>query len=86
MNVTNIADFRQKKEAREGFFSVLKKSVDYWAGPTDADIEAYEKQFDKEVIILTELSDDLLFMLQDYLREPDADLLKEIEAFAIVVS
>jgi len=92
MNVTNIADFRQKKrqkkESLEGFFSALKKSVGYWGQtpPTDAEIETYEKQFDKEVIILSELSDELLWMLQDYLREPDADLLREIEAFAIVVS
>jgi hypothetical protein len=87
MNVTNIADFRQKKEAREGFFSALKKSVGYWgfAPPTDAEIEAYEKQFDKEVIILSDLSDALLDMLQDYLHDPDDDLLREIEAWSIVV-
>ena len=87
MNVTNLADFRQKKEAREGFFSTMQSGGYEWFKPlTDADIEAYEKQFVKDVIILTELSDALLDMLQDYLHDPDDDLLREIEAWSIVVS
>lgn len=90
MNVTNIAEFRQKKEARE------INDWRPWNSPlTDADIETYseelleralEKQFDRDMIILSELGDELLDMLQDYLREPDVDLLREIEAFAVVVS
>jgi hypothetical protein len=86
MNITNLADFRQKKEAREDFFSTMQSGGYEWFKPlTDADIEAYEKQFDKDVIILSDLSDALLDMLQDYLHDPDDDLLREIEAWSIVV-
>ena len=86
MNITNLADFRQKKEAREDFFSTMQSGGYEWFKPlTDAEIEAYEKQFDKEVIILSDLSDALLDMLQDYLHDPDDDLLREIEAWSIVV-
>jgi hypothetical protein len=86
MNITNLADFRQKKEAREDFFSTMQSGGYEWFRPlTDADIEAYEKQFDKDVIILSDLSDALLDMLQDYLHDPDDDLLREIEAWSIVV-
>lgn len=88
-NVTNIAEFRQKKEARE------INDWRPWNSPLVDSLETYseelleralEKQFDRDMIILSELGDELLDMLQDYLLEPDVDLLREIEAFAIVVS
>ena len=38
MNVTNMADFRQKKEAREGFFSAMQSGGYEWFKPlTDAE-------------------------------------------------
>lgn len=81
MNVTNIAEFRQKKEARE------INDWRPWNSPLNRALEEqFEKQFDRDMIILSELGDELLDMLQDYLLEPDVDLLREIEAFSIVVS
>ena len=53
-------------------------------GPVPKQLEQ-ALRIEKEIIIITELGNDLLHLLHDYLREDDADLLKQIKALEIVV-